>query len=279
MITDAQLKKLKETSKKIRIAVLEMLAEAGSGHTAGSLGMADVFTLLYFHILRHKPQNPNWEDRDVVVLSNGHIAPVLYATLAYAGYFEKELLHTLRKLHSPLQGHPHKGALAGVEASSGPLGNGLGQAIGMALANRLKNGPASDRFFYCLLGDGELNEGIIWEGIMLAGREKLGNLIAIVDRNNIQIDGYTHEVMPLEPLKDKFESFNWHVDEVSGHDFVALENAIVEAQATLERPSVIIARTVAGKGVKEFERKPFWHGRPPSKEQLAEAIEELEHNK
>ena len=278
MITDAQLKKLKETSKKIRIAVLEMLAEAGSGHTAGSLGMADVFTLLYFHILRHKPQNPNWEDRDVVVLSNGHIAPVLYATLAYAGYFEKELLHTLRKLHSPLQGHPHKGALAGVEASSGPLGNGLGQAIGMALANRLKNGPASDRFFYCLLGDGELNEGIIWEGIMLAGREKLGNLIAIVDRNNIQIDGYTHEVMPLEPLKDKFESFNWHVDEVSGHDFVALENVIVEAQATLERPSVIIARTVAGKGVKEFERKPFWHGRPPSKEQLAEAIEELEHN-
>ncbi len=278
MITDAQLEKLKRTSKKIRIAVLEMLAEAGSGHTAGSLGMADVFTLLYFHILRHKPQNPNWGDRDVVVLSNGHIAPVLYATLAYAGYFEKELLHTLRKLHSPLQGHPHKGSLAGVEASSGPLGNGLGQAIGMALANRLKNGPASDRFFYCLLGDGELNEGIIWEGVMLAGREKLGNLIAIVDRNNIQIDGYTHEVMPLEPLKAKFESFNWHVDEVSGHDFIALENAIVEAQATLERPSVIIARTVAGKGVKEFERKPFWHGRPPTKEQLAEAIEGLEHN-
>ncbi len=275
MLSDEKVKELQQKALQLRIDVLEMLVEAGSGHTAGSLGMADVFALLYFHRLRYDPKNPFWEDRDILVLSNGHIAPVLYAAMARAGFFPVSELKTLRKFGSRLQGHPHREFLPGVETSSGPLGQGLSQALGMALADRLDRGTNSNRFIYCLMGDGELNEGNVWEAVLHAGKERPHNLIAIIDRNDIQIDGYTHEVMPLESLEDKFESFNWHVQTINGHDFRSLDAAILEAQTVNDRPSVIIALTIPGKGVQKFERNPFWHGRPPSNEDLNEAIEEL----
>ncbi len=277
MITDEKIKKLQTIANDVRVDIINMLVEAGSGHTAGSLGMADVFTFLYFHILRHKPDDPQWEDRDRLILSNGHIAPVLYAVMARAGYFPLEELQTLRKFHSRLQGHPHKGYLPGIETSSGPLGSGLSQALGMALAESMIN-PYSDKFFYCLLGDGELNEGQNWEAFMHAGKERIHNLIAIIDRNDIQIDGYTHDVMPLEPLKEKFESFGWHTQEVNGHSFEDLDQAINLAKNVNDMPSVIIAITVPGRGVKEFERKPEWHGKAPTKEQGEMAISELTAN-
>ncbi|MCA9359544.1 transketolase [Candidatus Nomurabacteria bacterium] len=263
-LTSEEVRSLELKANTIRQSIIEMLTEAGSGHTAGPLGMADVFTLLYFGTLKHDPKNPDWEERDRVVLSNGHICPLLYATLAHAGYFEVEELLTLRKLGSRLQGHPHRGALPGIETSSGPLGSGLSQAVGMALAERMDN-PYSSKFFYCLTGDGELNEGQIWEALMLAGKENLSNLIMIVDRNGIQIDGYTKDVMPLEPLAEKFESFNFDVQEVDGHSMRALNDAIGKAQAVYSQPSVIIAHTIASKGVDVFERDFRWHGNPPGK--------------
>ena len=263
-LTSDEVRALELKANSIRQSIIEMLTEAGSGHTAGPLGMADVFTLLYFGILKHDPLNPGWEERDRVVLSNGHICPVLYATLAHAGYFEMEELLTLRKFGSRLQGHPHREALPGIETSSGPLGSGLSQAVGMALAERMDN-PYSSKFFYCLTGDGELNEGQIWEAVMLAGKEKLNNLIVIVDRNGIQIDGYTKDVMPLEPLAEKFEAFNFDVQEVDGHSMRALNDAIGKAQAVYSQPSLIIAHTIPSKGVDVFERDFRWHGNPPGK--------------
>lgn len=263
-LTSAEVRALELKANIIRQSVIEMLTEAGSGHTAGPLGMADVFTLLYFGILKHDPENPDWEERDRVVLSNGHICPVLYATLAHSGYFSLDELLTLRKFGSRLQGHPHKGALPGIETSSGPLGSGLSQAIGMALAERMDN-PYSSKFFYCLTGDGELDEGQIWEALMLAGKEQLSNLIMIVDRNGIQIDGYTKDVMPLEPLAEKFEAFNFDVQEVDGHNIRSLNDAIGKAQSVYGQPSVIIAHTIASKGVDVFERDFRWHGNPPGK--------------
>lgn len=263
-LTSQEVRALELKANSIRQSIIEMLTEAGSGHTAGPLGMADVMTLLYFGILKHDPKNPDWEERDRVVLSNGHICPGLYATLAHAGYFPIEELLTLRKLGSRLQGHPHKGSLPGIETSSGPLGSGLSQAVGMALAERIDN-PYSSKFIYCLTGDGELNEGQIWEAALLAGKEQLNNLIVIVDRNGIQIDGYTKDVMPLEPLAEKFESFNFDVQEVDGHSMRALNDAIGKAQAVYSQPSMIIAHTVASKGVDVFERDFRWHGNPPGK--------------
>lgn len=263
---DDKIKQLELKANDIRQTIIEMLVEAGSGHTAGPLDMADIFTLLYFHALRHDPHAPDWEDRDRLVLSNGHICPVLYATMAHAGYLSiEEATKTLRKFGSRLQGHPHREWLPGLETSSGPLGSGLSQAVGMALADRMDRGRQSNRFYYCLLGDGELNEGQNWEAIMLAAKEKLHNLIAIVDRNNIQIDGFTEDVMPLESLVEKWKSFNWHVQEIDGHDFVAINNAINEAKAVFNKPSVIIAHTIPGKGVDFTERRFEWHGNPPGK--------------
>ena len=267
---------LEQKANEVRQSVITMLVEAGSGHTAGPLGMADVFTLLYFKVLNHKPHNPTWPERDRLVLSNGHICPVQYAAMAHSGYFPLEELQTLRKFGSRLQGHPHREYLPGIESSSGPLGSGLSQALGMALADNIDNGESSGRFFYCLMGDGELNEGQVWEAALHAGKEGVHNLIAIIDRNDIQIDGYTHDVMPLEPLMGKWESFNWHVQEVDGHDLVALELAIELAKNINDRPSIIIAVTVPGKGVKVFERKPEWHGKPPTAEQGDAAIRELQ---
>lgn len=273
-LSDAKIKDLEIKANDIRKSIIEMLLEAGSGHTAGPLGMSDIFTLFYFHILKHDPKNPTWEERDRLVLSNGHICPVLYATMAHAGYFEKEELKTLRKFGTRLQGHPHREYLPYVENSSGPLGSGLSQAVGMALADRIDK-KDKDRFIYAFISDGELDEGNSWEGIMLAGKNKLRNLIAIVDRNNIQIDGFTEDIMPLESLADKWRAFNWHVIEVSGHDFGALNEALQEAQAVYGKPIVIIAHTIPGKGVHEFERDYKWHGKPPSKEEAKLALHEL----
>ena len=273
-LSDEKIKELEIKANDIRESIISMLVEAGSGHTAGPLGMADIFTLFYFHILKHDPKNPFWEERDRLVLSNGHICPVFYATMAHAGYFPLEELKTLRKFGTRLQGHPHREYLPYVETSSGPLGLGLSQAAGMALADRM-DGKDKDRFIYCFMSDGELDEGNSWEGAMLAGKNKLRNLIAIVDRNNIQIDGFTENIMPLEPLADKFRAFNFHVIEVSGHDFRAINEAVAEAQAVYEKPTVIIAHTIPGKGVHEFERDYKWHGKPPNKEEAKIALHEL----
>lgn len=261
-LTDAEVEKLQIKANEIRVSIIEMLIEAGSGHTAGPLGMADIFTLLYFEVLKHNPKDPFWKERDRLVLSNGHICPVLYATMAHAGYFPVDELLTLRKFGSRLQGHPHKELLPGLETSSGPLGSGLSQAVGMAVAERADN-PFTSKYIYCISGDGELDCGQIWEAVMLGGKEKLHNLILIVDRNGIQIDGFTKDVMPLEPLAEKFASFNWDVQEVDGHNFRAVNDAIGKAQAVYSQPSVIIAHTIASKGVDVFERDFRWHGNPP----------------
>ncbi len=264
-ITDEKICELEQTANRIRQSIIAMLINAGSGHTAGPLDMTDIFTYLYFVGLNHDPKNPSWNERDRLILSNGHICPVLYATMAHAGYFPLEELETLRKFGSRLQGHPHREFLPMLENSSGPLGSGLSQALGMALADRIDNGVQSKKFFFCLTGDGELNEGQNWEAIMMAAKEKIHNLIVIVDRNNIQIDGYTEDVMPLNSLRKKFEAFNWHVQEIDGHNFEAIDVAVNQARAIFDMPSVIIAHTIAGKGVPFMERDYRWHGVPPGK--------------
>ena len=256
----------------IRQDIIDMLLEAKSGHSAGPLGMSDIFAALYFNILKHDPKNPTWDGRDRLVLSCGHICPVLYATLANADYFPKSELKTLRKINSRLQGHPHNLALPGIENSSGPLAQGISQAIGMALAMRLNH---QRNRVYCISSDGEQNEGQVWEAIMFAGKYRLNNLTIILDRNNIQIDGYTEEVMPLEPLKAKYEAFNWHVIEVDGHNIDQVIAASHEAEAIYEKPTMIIAHTIPGKGVHFMEYDYTWHGMPPNKEQALEALKDL----
>ncbi len=263
-LTDEKIAFLTKKALDIRRSILESLIEAKSGHTAGPLDMADIFTYLYFHALKHDPKKPDWEYRDRLILSNGHICPVLYATMAHAGYFPIAELKTLRKLGSRLQGHPHRDWLPMLETSSGPLGEGLSQAVGMAIADRMDNGRSSGKQFYCLTGDGELDEGMNWEAFMLGGKEKLQNLTVIIDRNNIQIDGFTEDIMPLNPLADKLRAFNWHVQEIDGHNFRDIDRAIGVAQAVFDKPSVIIANTIPSKGIPEFERKYEWHGKPPT---------------
>lgn len=274
-LTDSKIHELENQANAIRQSIIEMLVEAKSGHTAGPLGMADIFTVLYFNALKHNPKDPAWAERDRVVLSNGHICPVLYATMAHSGYFPIEELKTLRKFGSILQGHPHRDFLPSLETSSGPLGSGLSQAVGMAIADRMDHGKSSSRTIYCMMSDGELNAGNSWEGAMLAGKERLQNIIVIIDRNNIQIDGFTEDIMPLEPLADKWQSWNWHVQQINGHDISEINNAIFEAKAVFEKPSVIIAHTIPGKGVKEFENKFEWHGKPPNKEEAEMALKQL----
>ena len=230
-------KKLKMIANTIRQDVVRMLFEAKSGHSAGSIGLADIFTALYFNVLYHDPKTPEWPGRDRLVLSNGHVCPVMYAAMANAGYFPKENLLTLRKLGSNLQGHPHRGALPGIENSSGPLGQGLSQAVGMALVSKRENKKWRT---YAVLSDGEHQEGQTWEAAMLAGKHKLGNLTAIIDRNNIQIDGYTEEICPLEPFAEKYRSFGWHVIDVDGHNIKKIIDACEESRAIYEKPTVII---------------------------------------
>jgi len=273
-LSDEKRIELEEKANDIRLSIIEMLLEAGSGHTAGPLGMADIFTVLYFHTLKHNPKKPDWDERDRVVLSNGHICPVLYATMAHSGYFPIEELKTLRKFGSRLQGHPHRDFLPMLENSSGPLGSGLSQAVGMAIADKM-DAKDGDRIIYCLMSDGELDEGQSWEAVMLASKNKLHNLVAIIDRNNIQIDGYTEDIMPLEPLSDKWRAFNWHVIEIDGHNMEEIADAFEMAKSIYERPTVIIAHTIPGKGVKEFERDYRWHGKPPNEEEAKMAIREL----
>jgi len=257
------IKELEKIAITVREGIIKMLVQAGSGHTAGPLSMTDILVAMYFNIIKHDSKNPDWEERDRLILSHGHTCPALYTVMAEAGYFPKTELETLRKFGSTLQGHPHREWLKGLETSSGPLGSGLSQAVGMALADRLNLG---DKYFYCLLSDGEMQAGQTWEALMLGGKEKLVNLIAIVDRNSIQIGGLTEEIMPLEPLRDKLEAFNWQVLEIDGHDFEQIISAVETAKKIGDKPTIIIAHTIPGKGFPEFENDYRWHGKVPLKD-------------
>lgn len=259
-LSEKKLFALEARAQEIRIDILKMLENAGSGHSAGSLGMTDVFTALYFHALVHDPKRPNWKDRDRLILSCGHIAPVRYATMAHAGYFPKKELSTLRQFGSRLQGHPELSRFVGFETTSGPLGDGTAQSVGMAYVAKKEKLPYHT---YCIMSDGELQAGITWESALFAGRNALHNLTWIIDRNNIQIDGYTEDIMPLEPLVQKFEAFNFHVIEVDGHNIRDIVDACAYAQSIFEQPTVIIAHTTPGKGVDFMEFEPIWHGKPP----------------
>jgi transketolase len=250
-----------------------MLEHAGSGHSAGPLGLADIFTALYFDILKHDPKNPDWAERDLLLLSNGHCVPVRYAAMARAGYFNLSELKTLRQFGSRLQGHPERTKLPGMETTSGPLGCGLSQAAGMALAMRMND--VHHRWVYVVLGDGELDEGNIWEAAMLTSKYNLNNVIGIIDRNNIQIDGPTESVMPLDDLKAKWVSFGWHVIEIDGNNIEAVIDACAMARAVVDKPVMIIAHTIPGKGVDFMEYDFHWHGSPPNAEQAKKALHEL----
>lgn len=260
-------------AKNIRINIIKSIASAESGHTGGSLGMTDIFTYLYFNQLNHNPLNPDWEERDRLILSIGHIVPVLYATLAQSGYFQSEELNTLRKLGSRLQGHPGKDHhLPGIELSAGSLGQGLSVSVGLAIAAKMDQLKWK---VYSIHGDGELQEGAIWEAAMSAAHHKLNKLIAIVDRNHLQIDGKTSDVMEIEPLADKWKSFDWNVINCNGHDFSSIADAFNKANESTSKPSVIIAETIMGKGIKEIENDYRWHGKAPTKEQAQQFIQQL----
>ena len=269
---EEKLKELEETAIKIRELIIPTLLEAGSGHSAGPLGMADIFAALYFHIANIDPKKPDMPNRDRIVLSNVHICPVMFVTMALRGFFPVEELKTLRKLNSRLQGHPHRQALPGIENTSGPLGEGISQAIGMALAAKLDK---KNYHVYCLTSDGEHQEGNTWEAVMSAAKFKLDNLTVIIDRNNIQIDGYTENIMPLETMRYKYESFNWFVLEIDGHNISEFVNAVNHAKTIHDQPTVIIAHTIPGKGVSFMENQYLWHGKPPNVEEAKKALKEL----
>lgn len=273
MKTKLTIEQLEAIAYDIREDIIRMLERAGSGHSAGPLGLADIFTALYFDVLKHDPNNPQWEQRDLLLLSNGHTVPVQYATMAHAGYFDRKELMTLRAFGSRLQGHPERLKLPGLETTSGPLGCGLSQACGMALAMRMDKD--FHRWVYVVMGDGELDEGNVWEAAMLAGKYKLHNVIGIIDRNNIQIDGPTEVVMPLEDLRGKWEAFGWHVLEIDGNNMEAIIDACAMARAIVEKPVMIIAHTIPGKGVDFMEYDFHWHGVPPNHEQAVVALKEL----
>lgn len=265
---------LEKKANEIRQDIIRMLEEAGSGHSAGPLGLTDIVTALYFNIMNIRPHEPEWSERDVFFLSNGHTVPVQYAAMAERGYFDTAELQTLRKLGSRLQGHPERTKLPGLENTSGPLGSGLSQAAGYAYALQYLDN-AKHRWIYAITGDGELDEGNIWEAAMFAGKYKLSQLIVYVDRNNIQIDGSTDDVMPLEDLRGKWEAFGWHVQEIDGHNMESIIDAASMARAITNRPSVIIAHTIPGKGVDFMEYDYKWHGVPPNHEQAREALTKL----
>lgn len=271
-ITEAKIKFIESRATEIRGLIIKMLAEAESGHPAGSLGMADIFASLYFHILNHDPKNPNFEDRDRLVLSHGHVCPAQYAAMALSDYFPLKDLLSLRKMNSRLQGHPHRESLPGIETTSGPLGSGLAQSIGIALSAKL---DAKKWRTYCLLSDGEHNEGNHWEAVMFGSKMRINNLVAIVDRNNIQIDGYTENIMPLDSLRDKYVSFGWHVLEINGHSPYEIVAAANEARAIYEKPTVIIAHTIPGKGVSFMENNYLWHGKSLESKEAKMALAEI----
>lgn len=265
---------LEKKATDIRKDVITMLEHAGSGHSAGPLGLADIFSALYFNILSIKPDEPDWSDRDVFFLSNGHCVPVQYAAMAERGYFDKDELKTLRKFGSRLQGHPERERLPGLENTSGPLGSGVSQAAGYAYTMKHIDDIAH-RWVYFVTGDGELDEGNIWEAAMFAGKYKLNNLIGFIDRNNIQIDGSTEDVMPLEDLRGKWESFGWHVQEIDGHNIESIIDAASMARAITNKPSIVIAHTIPGKGVDFMEYDYHWHGIAPNSDQAKDALKKL----
>jgi len=267
------LEALELLANDIRQDIIKMLEHAGSGHSAGSLGQVEIYTALYFNLMKHDPRNPDWDERDILVTSNGHTCPVRYACMAHAGYFDKKELMTLRRFGSKLQGHPERTMLPGVETTSGPLGSGLSQAAGMALAMRMNK--QQHRWVYVTVGDGELDEGNNWEAIMFAAKYQLSNMIVFVDRNYIQIDGPTEEVMPLEDLRAKWEAFGWHVLEIDGNNMEAVIDAVHMAKAIVSKPVVIIAHTVPGKGVDFMEYDFHWHGVPPNSEQAKDALKQI----
>ncbi len=273
LLTPEKEHELHITSTEIQMLIINMLEKAGSGHPGGSLGMSDIFTCMYFHVLNQNPQEPLWPDRDRLVLSNGHICPVLYASLAKAGYFPIAELDTLRKINSRLQGHPHRGTVPGLESTSGPLGSGISQSVGMALAAKMDH---KDYRIYCMTSDGEHQEGNTWEAIMLAPKYELDNLTVVIDRNMIQIDGVTEKVLPLEVLRLKYESFNWNVFEVDGHDMQAYVQAVKKATEVKGKPTCIIAHTIPGKNVSFMENDYLWHGKAPNKEEATKANAELQ---
>lgn len=266
------IEELEEIAKEVRSDIVKMILKAEAGHPAGSLGMTDVFVTLYYAVLRNDPKNPNWEERDRLILSCGHICPALYAVMSHVGYFEHKNLLKLGEFNSILQGHPDKRFLPSLETTSGPLGSGLAQAAGIAIASRMDK----KRFrTFVITSDGEHNEGNHWEAVAFAGKNNLSNLTMIVDRNNIQIDGFTEEVMPLEPLADKYKSFHWAVLEVDGHNIQEVVDACNKARAIYENPTVIIARTIPGKGVVFMENNPNWHSKAPNDEQTKLALREI----
>ena len=267
------IKALEMKANDIREDIIRMLEHAGSGHSAGPLGLADIFAALYFDILKHNPKNPDWDKRDVLVLSNGHCVPVRYAAMAESGYFDKKELLTLRKFGSRLQGHPERTRLPGLETTSGPLGSGLSQAVGISLGMRIDK--QKNRWVYVVMSDGEQDEGNTWEAAMMAAKYRLSNLIAITDRNNIQIDGVTEQVMPLEDLKAKWEAFGWHVLEIDGNNIEAVIDACAMARAIENKPTMIIAHTVPGMGVDFMEYDFHWHGVAPKPEEAKKALHEL----
>ncbi|MBM4137220.1 MAG: transketolase [Nitrospira sp.] len=266
---------LEKQAKTVRIEILKMLTIAGSGHTGGSLSAADIVTALYFYKMRHNPKDPHWRERDRFILSKGHAAPLLYTVLALSGYFDISLLTTLRKIGSPLQGHPSSKLLSGVEVSTGSLGQGLSISNGIAIG--LKMDGLSSRV-YCLLGDGEIQEGQVWEAAMSASHYRLDNLCAIIDNNGLQIDGHCHEVMAIEPIREKWKAFGWHVIEINGHDMEAILSALHEAEKVQGKPSLILAHTIKGKGVSIFEGKVEYHGIAPTPDELEKALKELGEN-
>jgi transketolase len=267
-----QLATLQGHANDVRQGIIRALLAAGSGHSAGSLDMADVFTAFYFHLLRHDPKNPDWKDRDRLLLSCGHIAPVRYSAMAYAGYFPVEELRTLRKFGSRLQGHPERVSLPGLETTSGPLGEGLAQGTGMALGAKM---DGADWRVYVVTSDGEHQCGLHWEAMMTAAKFKLDNLTCVVDRNFIQIDGSTEDVMPLEPLADKYRAFNWEVFICDGNDIGAFIATVERAKQVRVKPQVVIANTVPGKGVSFMEHDYLWHGKPPKADEADVALREL----
>lgn len=274
MANNLTITQLQRKANDVRKDIIRMLEEAGSGHSAGPLGMAEIVTTLYFDIMNIRPEDPEWDERDFFFLSNGHTVPVQYAVMAERGYFPKSELMTLRKFGSRLQGHPERTKLPGLENTSGPLGSGLSQAAGVTYVLQYID-KQPQRFVYVVTGDGELNEGNIWEAAMFAGKYKLGQLIVFIDRNNIQIDGNTEDVMPLEDLRGKWESFGWHVQEVDGHNVESIQDAASMARAITNKPSIIIAHTIPGKGVDFMEYDYKWHGMPPNAEQAKVALKKL----
>jgi len=266
-----KLKFLKEKAREVRKEIVTMVHRANSGHVGGSLGATDLIVTLYYHLMRHRPEEPDWRERDRFILSKGHCTPVIYAVLADCGYFPKSDLETFRRPGSHLQGHPYQPKTPGIEASTGTLGLGISTGLGMALAAKMRG---ESQYYYIMCGDGEIQEGQVWEAGMFANKYKLDNVIGFVDRNYLQTDGNSEDIMPLDPLAPKWESFGWHTFEIDGHDYQQIEDTVEKAKS-IQKPVMIIANTVKGKGVDFMENKVEWHGTPPTKEDFENALNAL----